>query len=121
MEIGGGYSSLLAPQRRFSYSGGGRRSNSVSSRVLSAYPMGGSFGVDDYFLETDGDEADDEFDQLTASVDVEKSHYLYVPTKVPNLQLLSANWTELSFENHFRDMNHDAVAVLRVAVQKVHI
>lgn len=69
----------MAPQRRFSYSGGGgRRSNSESSRVLSAYPMGGSFGIDDYFLETDGDEADDEFDQLTTSVDVEKSHCLYV-------------------------------------------
>ncbi|XP_037034132.1 uncharacterized protein LOC119072918 [Bradysia coprophila] len=79
--LSGGYSSLLAPQRRFSYSGGGRRSNSVSSRVLSAYPMGGSFGIDDYFLETDGDEADDEFDQLTTSVDVEKSHCLFVPTK----------------------------------------
>lgn len=85
---GGGYSSLLAPQRRFSYSGGGRRSNSESSRVLSAYPMGGSFGIDDNFLETDGDEADDEFDQLTTSVDVEKSHCLYVPTKVSMQELL---------------------------------
>lgn len=27
--------------------------------------MGGSFGIDDYFQETDGDEADDEFDQIT--------------------------------------------------------
>ncbi len=78
----------MAPQRRFSYSGGGRRSNSESSRVLSAYPMGGSFGIDDYFLETDGDEADDEFDQLTTSVDVEKSHCLYVPA---NVRLNSAN------------------------------
>lgn len=73
---------MLAPQRRFSYSGGGRRSNSVSSRILSGHAMGGSFGVDDYFLETDGDEADDEFDQLTTSVDVDKSHFLYVPRKV---------------------------------------
>lgn len=50
--------------------------------------MGGSFGIDDYFLETDGDEADDEFDQLTTSVDVEKSHCLYVPA---NVRLNSAN------------------------------
>lgn len=51
--------------------------------------MGGSFGIDDYFLETDGDEADDEFDQLTASVDVEKSNCLYVPSKVSNLLVTS--------------------------------
>lgn len=66
---GGGYSSLLSPtrRRRFSYSESGRNSVSASSRVLSAYPMGGSFGIDDYFAESDdGDEADDEFDQMTA-------------------------------------------------------
>lgn len=68
---GGGYSSLLSPtqRRRFSYSESGRNSVSASSRVLNAYnPMGGSFGIDDYFAESDdGDEADDEFDQMTIS------------------------------------------------------
>lgn len=66
---GGGYSSLLSPTpRRFSYSESGRNSVSASSRVLSAYPMGGSFGIDDYFAESDGDdEADDEFDPMTTT------------------------------------------------------
>lgn len=66
---GGGYSSLLSPtQRRFSYSESGRNSVSASSRVLSAYPMGGSFGIDDYFAESEGDdEADDEFDPMTTA------------------------------------------------------
>lgn len=82
---GGGYSSLLGPPaRRFSCSESGRRSTSVSSRVLSAYPMGGSFGIDDYFQETDGDEGDDEFDQITtASADAERpQNFLSVPPKV---------------------------------------
>lgn len=85
---GSGYSSLIGPHRRFSYAGCGRKSNSVSSRILSAYPMGGSFGIDDYFVETDGDEADDEFDQLTtASVDAEKSQiFLAVPPKVKHME-----------------------------------
>lgn len=57
-----GYSYLLEPPRRFSYSamsgGGGpgvgrRKSGSESSRIFSNYPMGGSFGTDDYFVETD--------------------------------------------------------------------
>uniref|UniRef100_A0A1I8PGC6 Uncharacterized protein n=1 Tax=Stomoxys calcitrans TaxID=35570 RepID=A0A1I8PGC6_STOCA len=69
--VGGGYSSLLEPPRRFSFSsasgamsmGGGsyvgsrRRSGSETSRIFSNYPMGSSFGTDDYFVETD-----DEFD-----------------------------------------------------------
>uniref|UniRef100_W8CBF0 Uncharacterized protein n=1 Tax=Ceratitis capitata TaxID=7213 RepID=W8CBF0_CERCA len=59
---GGGYSSLLEPPRRFSYSatsgvgsftGGRRKSGSESSRILSNYPMGSSFGNDDYFIETE--------------------------------------------------------------------
>lgn len=83
--LGGGYSSLLGPPtRRFSCSESGRRSTSVSSRVLSAYPMGGSFGIEDYFQETDGDEGDDEFDQITtASADAERPQiFLSVPHKV---------------------------------------
>ncbi|XP_037958776.1 serine-rich adhesin for platelets [Teleopsis dalmanni] len=62
---GGGYSSLLEPPRRFSYSatsggsltGGRRKSGSETSRILSNYPMGSSFGTDDYFIETE-DELD---------------------------------------------------------------
>lgn len=46
---------------------------SASSRVLSGYALGGSFGIGDYFAESDGDdgdggdEADDEFDALTTA------------------------------------------------------
>ncbi|XP_036329063.1 uncharacterized protein LOC118741259 isoform X1 [Rhagoletis pomonella] len=59
---GGGYSSLLEPPRRFSYSAtsgvgsftaGRRKSGSESSRILSNYPMGSSFGNEDYFIETE--------------------------------------------------------------------
>lgn len=46
--------------------------------------MGGSFGIDEYFLETDGDEADDEFDQLTTTTAEygKPCSYLSVPPKV---------------------------------------
>lgn len=50
-------------RRRFSYAGSYRKCNSVeSSNVFSAYPIDESF---DYYLESDGEEADDEFDQIT--------------------------------------------------------
>lgn len=73
--------------RRYSCSESGGKpdgSSPASARVLAAYPMGGSFGIDDYFLETDGDEADDEYDQATAnSLDVERHRSgLSVPQKV---------------------------------------
>lgn len=66
----GGYNSLLTPMhRRFSYAGSYRKSNSVeSSRVFCAYPIDESF---DYFMGSDGEEADDEFDQITSSNDVD--------------------------------------------------
>lgn len=75
---------MLTPtQRRFSYAGSYRKSNSVeSSRVFSAYPIDESF---DYYMESDGDEADDEFDQITSSNDVEdrgQRPYLTAPKRV---------------------------------------
>ncbi|XP_034667310.1 serine-rich adhesin for platelets [Drosophila subobscura] len=67
-----GYSYLLEPPRRFSYSamsaGGGppgpigrRKSGSESSRIFSNYPMGGSFGTDDYFVETEDELEHEEY------------------------------------------------------------
>lgn len=45
--------------------------------------MGGSFGIDDYFIESDGDEADDEYDQLTnAKVSKSNQYQLSVPPEV---------------------------------------
>ncbi|KAH8298013.1 hypothetical protein KR018_004402 [Drosophila ironensis] len=74
-----GYSYLLEPPRRFSYSamspgGGGpgsghvsrRKSGSESSRIFSNYPMGGSFGTDDYFMETDDELEAEEYMQRDA-------------------------------------------------------
>ncbi|XP_017063200.2 LOW QUALITY PROTEIN: uncharacterized protein LOC108102607 [Drosophila eugracilis] len=69
-----GYSYLLEPPRRFSYSsmsGGGpgsghvgrRKSGSESSRIFSNYPMGGSFGTDDYFVETEDELEAEEYMQ----------------------------------------------------------
>lgn len=47
--------------------------------------MGGSFGIDDYFIESDGDEADDEFDQITNSADVEENANNYHLSVQPNV------------------------------------
>ncbi|ALC38750.1 CG15431 [Drosophila busckii] len=71
-----GYSYLLEPPRRFSYSAvsaggasagpGRRKSGSESSRIFSNYPMGGSFGTDDYFMETDDELEQEEYMQRDA-------------------------------------------------------
>ncbi|XP_055838588.1 uncharacterized protein LOC129906719 [Episyrphus balteatus] len=79
---GGGYSSLLEPPRRYSYSyGGGRRkSGSESSRILTNYPMGSSFGTDDYFMETDDELENPEFEESHRRTDSVKRHgFLEVP------------------------------------------
>lgn len=81
---------MLTPtQRRFSYGGTYRKSNSVeSSRVFSAYPIDESF---DYYMESDGDEADDEFDQVTSSNDVEdraQRPHLSLPRRVSECQFI---------------------------------
>lgn len=45
--------------------------------------MGGSFGIDDYFIESDGDEADDEYDQLAnAKIANSNQYQLSVPPEV---------------------------------------
>lgn len=114
---GGGYSSLLGPPtRRFSCSESGRRSTSVSSRVLSAYPMGGSFGIEDYFQETDGDEGDDEFDQITtASADAERPQiFLSVPPKVRFSQIHFVLWFMILVV--FRDKSLGAAVTSHVVV-----
>lgn len=92
--VSNGYSSLIEPSRprRYSYSGTRRKSTS-SSRILSAYPMGDSFGTDDFFAESEGEEEDD-FDQGTVTADVgTASNYLNIPIKVK----ISVN----SFYRHF--------------------
>lgn len=84
---------MLTPtQRRFSYAGTYRKSNSVeSSRVFCAYPINESF---DYYMESDGDEADDEFDQITSSNDVDdrvQRPYLSAPQRVMLQTILILN------------------------------
>lgn len=118
-----GYNSLLGPNRRYSYSFGRNKSGSVeSSRIFSAYPMGGSFGIDDYFIESDdGEEADDEFDQITNSADVEEKvnqYQLCVPTRVSQLSPKKiSNAIYKIF--HCRETNHDDLAILPVVAVKV--
>lgn len=73
--------------------------------------MGGSFGIDDYFLETDGDEADDEYDQVTAnSLDVEQPHsYLSVPQKVIKSCILNIFFIIIQMHNQimvYKNRNH---------------
>lgn len=94
----GGYNSLVGPtNRRLSCSTNRRKSNSVeSSRIFSAYPMGGSFGIDDYFIESDGDEADDEYDQLANAKLANSNQYqLSVPPEVSH-----AVTSGISFSEH---------------------
>ncbi|EDV33365.2 LOW QUALITY PROTEIN: uncharacterized protein Dana_GF24077 [Drosophila ananassae] len=89
-----GYSYLLEPPRRFSYSamsggGGGpgsghvgrRKSGSESSRIFSNYPMGGSFGTDDYFVETDDELEAEEYMQRDAREETDNQHQRTDSTK----------------------------------------
>nr|XP_017094944.2 uncharacterized protein LOC108123989 [Drosophila bipectinata] len=80
-----GYSYLLEPPRRFSYSAmspgaggpghiGRRKSGSESSRIFSNYPMGGSFGTDDYFVETDDELEAEEYMQRDAREETDNQH-----------------------------------------------
>ncbi|XP_058452702.1 serine-rich adhesin for platelets isoform X2 [Malaya genurostris] len=112
--VGGGYSSLLNPPRRYSYasSRAHRNSVSVSSRVLSAYNMGDSFGQDDYFLESDGEEADDEFDQYTTTADVgyPTGNYLMVPGRAIESRRSSA-MTCCSTESSFLERRCSAITL----------
>lgn len=93
--------------RRLSYAGVRRKSTSVeSSRIFSAYPMGGSFGIDDYFIESDGDEADDEFDQITNSADVEENpnqYHLSVQSNVSSFAEILYNYLLIS-SNQFESI-----------------
>ncbi|XP_039489112.1 streptococcal hemagglutinin [Drosophila santomea] len=77
-----GYSYLLEPPRRFSYSSmsgagghvGRRKSGSESSRIFSNYPMGGSFGTDDYFVETEDELDAEEYMQPGAADEPDHQH-----------------------------------------------
>ncbi|XP_041566099.1 mucin-5AC [Drosophila elegans] len=87
-----GYSYLLEPPRRFSYSsmsgGGGpgsghvgrRKSGSESSRIFSNYPMGGSFGTDDYFVETEDELEAEEYHMQPGAPDDEPVHHQHQRT-----------------------------------------
>ncbi|XP_062552410.1 uncharacterized protein LOC134217625 [Armigeres subalbatus] len=112
--VGGGYSSLLNPPRRYSYasSRGHRNSVSVSSRILSAYNMGESFGQDDYFPESDGEEADDEFDQFTTTADVgyPPGNFLVVPGRGTESRRSSA-MTCCSTESSFLERRCSAITL----------
>lgn len=64
----GGYSTLLEPSRRYSDMSKNRRQSSLessSSRMLSAYHLNDHYSNqnENFFNESDGEEAGDEFDQ----------------------------------------------------------
>lgn len=66
-----------------------RRRTSDASRNFSAYKMGGSLGIDEYFIESDGDEADDEFDHIIDDSLHPNSVHLSVPSKVGSIPVVS--------------------------------
>lgn len=86
----GGYSSLLEPPRRYSDSGRQRRqSNSDSSRILSAYHLNDNYSNqnENFFNESEGEEADDEFDQrfTTTTAEIAYPHGLLSVPRVNTL------------------------------------
>lgn len=93
---GNGYSSLLEPPRRYSDTLGGknnhrRQSTSESSRILSAYHLNDNYSNqnENFFNESDGEEADDEFEQqftTTAEIAYPFSSHLSVP-RVSSLKI----------------------------------
>lgn len=93
---GNGYSSLLEPSRRYSDTLGGknhnrRQSTSESSRILSAYHLNDNYSNqnENFFNESDGEEADDEFEQqftTTAEIAYPFSSHLSVP-RVCNMNI----------------------------------
>jgi hypothetical protein len=79
-----GYSSLFEPpSRRFSASGRLRRkSTSDSSKILSAYHLNDNYSNqnENFFNESDGEEADDEFEQFTTTAEIAHTQsFLSVP------------------------------------------
>ncbi|XP_055712238.1 uncharacterized protein LOC129807174 isoform X2 [Phlebotomus papatasi] len=76
----GGYSSLMDPPRRYSYGGTKPKCSPESSRILSAYQMGDSFGIDD-FIESDDEHEVDDFDQTTITAESGYPSHLSVPQK----------------------------------------
>lgn len=79
--LSGGYSSLMDPPRRYSYGGTKPKCSPESSRILSAYQMGDSFGIDD-FIESDDEHEVDDFDQTTITAESGYPSHLSVPQKV---------------------------------------
>ncbi|XP_055386089.1 serine-rich adhesin for platelets [Condylostylus longicornis] len=115
----GGYSSLLEPPRRFSISstGGGistarRRSASESSRILSNYPMGSSFGTDDYFVETD-DELDEDYENLNQTEQklLQNQGFLEVPPSVHQDTRRSSAMTCCSTESSYLERRCSALTL----------
>lgn len=82
----GGYSSLLEPPRRFSDLQRQRReSNSDTSRILSAYHLNDNYSNqnENFFNESEGEEADDEFDQrFTTTAEIAYPHGLLAVPRV---------------------------------------
>lgn len=89
--IAGGYSSLLEHSQRFSeFQRQRRESNSDSSRILSAYHLNDNYSNqnENFFNESEGEEADDEFDQrFTTTAEIAYPNGLLgVPRVIKNPQ-----------------------------------
>lgn len=85
----GGYSSLLEPPRRFSDTHGRHRRQSSSSRILSAYHLNDNYSNknENFFNESDGEEADDdEFDQRFSTTTAEIA-YPHILLSVPRVMI----------------------------------
>ena len=76
---------MLEPPRRFSYSassagdgsyaGSRRVSCTDSCRILSNYHMGSSFGTDDYFVESEDEQENENYEGVTPRARTERQRY----------------------------------------------
>lgn len=90
----GGYNALLEPPRRISDKN--RRQSSLessSSRMLSAYHLNDHYNNqnENFFNESDGEEAGDEFDQRYTTTTAEIASYPHSLLSVPRVGKISFN------------------------------
>lgn len=85
----GGYSALLEPPRRYSDMMGRnrRQSSTESSRILSAYHLNDNYSNqnENFFNESDCEEADDEFDQRYSTTTAEIASFPHGLLSVPRV------------------------------------
>lgn len=112
LRLPGGYGNFLAPSsRKLSYSNARFSMGSKTRRI------------DDYFIESDGDEADDEYDRLNNRIDDYNESPRQYQLSIPHgVRKLSSKFVSDSFQNSLpRTRSRAASATSHAAAQRVRI